>query len=126
MKRKLQKVIMAIVAITMFTGIMLLSVEKNNQGQWEFATISSLAQGGENGGGEECDEEPVECPPGTVRGKYEEDFVEDGIIVCVDGEKHECDKWRHTFKADASGPECGIDGTITYQSHNCRDLGTSC
>lgn len=53
MKRKLQRVIMAIVAITMFTGIMLLSIEKNNHGQSEFATISSLAQGGENGSGEE-------------------------------------------------------------------------
>ncbi len=50
MKKKLQKICMMAAAIVMFTGVMLLSLEKNDQGVWKFATVSSLAQGGEEEG----------------------------------------------------------------------------
>jgi len=106
MKKGFQKIGMAIVAFIMFTGIMLLSVEKNRQGQWKFSTLSSLAQGGENGGGEEGDDEPLECPTGNVPGTYTKQKVETGIIVCVNGKEYICDKYKLTFQANAAGDEC--------------------
>jgi|GEM_PF-2531232 len=49
MKKKLQKIGMAVAAIVLFVGIMLLNVEKNEGGQWGIATVSSFA-GDESGG----------------------------------------------------------------------------
>ncbi|HUH18102.1 hypothetical protein [Albibacterium sp.] len=58
MKKKLQKISIVVAAIVLFVGAMLLSVKKNDHGQWKVATVSSFAQGGgESGGGEDGGEE---------------------------------------------------------------------
>ncbi len=49
MKKKLQKISIAVAAIVLFIGVMLLSIEKNDQVQWKVATVSSFAQGKERG-----------------------------------------------------------------------------
>lgn len=46
MKKKLQKMSVVVVAMVMFTGLLLLNLEKNEQGKWEVAVINSVAQGG--------------------------------------------------------------------------------
>lgn len=43
MKKKLQKISIAVAAIVLFIGVTLLSIEKNDQGQWKVATVSSFA-----------------------------------------------------------------------------------
>lgn len=45
MKKRLQKIGMTVAAIVLFAGVMLLSVEKNDSGGWEFKAISTYAQG---------------------------------------------------------------------------------
>src|SRR5690554_5256656 len=36
----------------MFAGTLVLGMEQNNDGKWEFTSLKTLAQGGESGGGE--------------------------------------------------------------------------
>ncbi|HUH18108.1 hypothetical protein [Albibacterium sp.] len=50
MKKKLQKISIAVAAVVLFIGVMLLSVKKNDHGQWKVATVSSFAQGGGESG----------------------------------------------------------------------------
>lgn len=44
MKKKFKKIGMAVAAIVLFVGVMLLSIEKNEQGKWEFVAVSAYAQ----------------------------------------------------------------------------------
>ncbi len=45
MKKKIKKIGMAVAATILFVGVMLLSVEKNELGKWEFIAVSTYAQG---------------------------------------------------------------------------------
>lgn len=54
MKRNYKKISMAVAAMVMFAGVLLLNVEMNEHGRWEMGIVSSFAQGGESGGDPTC------------------------------------------------------------------------
>ncbi|WP_257669239.1 hypothetical protein [Parapedobacter tibetensis] len=74
MKRKLNKISMVVVATVMFCAIMFLSMEKNEQDEWEFAAVSASAQGGDGESG------------GTLKQYYDND-----PLPCVGTETRHCD-----------------------------------
>lgn len=97
MKKRLQKISMAVAAIVLFAGIMLLSIEKNDYGQWEVATVSSFAQGGESG---DCDNLYFDCdtlwqPQARLGCSYEICPIPGIACVTVEG----------TFMACVDGPD---------------------
>lgn len=97
MNNKLQKIRMVIVSIVLFAGIILLSVEKNEQQQWRFAIASTFAQGesGESGDGGSGAQSILIVENGTstkcVGNKsysvlsYSISCIGDGNLPCVSG-----------------------------------------
>lgn len=88
---------MAVAAMIIFAGFLLLSIEKNDHGQWEFAAVSVLAGGGESGGGTgnwaaeypPCENTiSVGVPPlvytTTVRGTYRDCVAGSGVCLYSD------------------------------------------
>ncbi|HUH18110.1 hypothetical protein [Albibacterium sp.] len=73
---------MTVAAIVLFTGVMLLNVEKNEQGHWEMATVSSFAQG-ESGAGGAIYKRSTEPCNYTLKGEYNAKFKILDIIYTV-------------------------------------------
>lgn len=87
MRNKLQKISMVVAAIVMFTGVMLLSVEKNEQGKWQVATVSSFAQGGESDGCPKVSRMETRTITWNVWVPYSEGLC---LIVTMEGIETDC------------------------------------